>query len=133
MPNITAPISLSDGLATPVARSFVPNRVDPELSRFFYKVLPLRASWVSLEVKWSDSSPKRPTVRQDLTIDYPLIRNNATTGLDELRATARAFVNFVIPDDMLDQEIKDLRAFTVNAINNASIQAGIVSREPLWG
>lgn len=133
MPNITAPLSLNDGLATPVARSFVPNRVDPELSRFYYKTTALRASWTTLEVKWSDSTPKRPTVRQELSVGFPIIRPSAVTSLDELVADGRAFVTFVIPDQMSDQEIKDLRAFTVNAINNASIAAGTVSREPLWG
>lgn len=131
MPNITAPITLFDGLATPVTRSFVPYRVAPELATFYYKVNVMRSAWIGLDVKWSDSSAKRPTTRQEISLDYPLVRNVA--GVDTIVANGRAIVTFVIPDQMTDQEIKDLRAFTQGSLGNAAITAGTVNREPLYG
>lgn len=131
MPHITTAISLSDGQATPVARSFTPQSLGMTLSRFAYKKIAAKFGWVFFDVKWSDSTPKRPTVRQEISIEMPIVRPVA--GVDTKVSTARAFTTFVIPDEMTEDEIKDMRAFLIAAQSNGNISVGSTQREPLWG
>lgn len=131
MPHITASIMLSDGLTTPVPRAFLPQSLGMDLSRFAYKKILPKFGWVFADVKWSDSTPKRPTVRQEIAIEFPIVRTVA--GVDTKVSTARAYTTFVIPDEMTEDEIKDMRAFLMSAQTNTAIYAGSVSREPIWG
>lgn len=131
MPHITTSLNLLDGLATPVARSFVPQKLGMDNSRFAYKVLPARMSWVLLDVIWSDSTDKRPTVRQDLKVEFPIVRQ--VNGVDTRAAVGRATVTFVIPDEMTEAEVKDMRKFLMSALDQSALQAGIFTREPIWG
>lgn len=131
MPHITAAMSLNDGLATPVPRSFAPQQLGMELSRFSYKKIQPKFGWVNADIKWSDSTPKRPTVRQEISIEFPIVRNLA--GVDTRQSVARAILTYVIPDDMTEDEVKDLRAFMTNLNNRTDVTVGTTLREPFWG
>lgn len=131
MPHITAAIPLNDGLSTPVARSFAPQLMGMDLSRFAYKKGVPKFTWVFLDVKWSDSTPKRPTVRQEVATEFPIIRNIG--GVDTKVSVGRAITTFIIPDEMTDDEIKDLRAFQLSALSHGAVTSGILGREPIWG
>lgn len=131
MPHITAPLSLMDALATPVARSFAPQKLGMDASRFAYKVNPARLSWILLDVNWSDSTDKRPTVRQELKLEFPIVR--VVNGVDTRVAVGRATTTFVLPDEMTEQEVKDMRSYLIGAMSQSAITAGIYSREPIWG
>lgn len=131
MPHITTAIALGDGLATPVNRSFAPQALGMDLSRFAYKKNTSKFGWVFLDVKWSDSTPKRPTVRQEVAIEFPVVRTVA--GVDTKVSVGRAYTTYVIPDEMTADEVKDMRAFMINSQLNASIYAGVTDREPIWG
>lgn len=131
MPQITGALPLNDGLATPVARSFVPQMIGSDHSRFAYKVSTIKPTWVTFDVKWSDSTPKRPTVRQELATELPIVRviNAVPTRI----STARAITTYVIPDDMTEAEAKDLRAFHISGLSHSAVAVGITIREPFWG
>lgn len=131
MPQVTGALSLNDGLTTPVARSFVPQMVGSDHSRFAYKVQTAKPSWITFDVKWSDSTPKRPTVRQELATEFPIMR--AVNAVPTRVGAARAITTYIIPDDMTETEVKDLRAFHINGLSNASMASGVTVREPLWG
>lgn len=133
MAHVTGPLSISDGLATPVSRSFEPRKLDAAASTFVYKraTTDSREKWVSLGVLWSDSTVKRPTVRQEVSIEFPVLRDVA--GVSTVVAIGRAVVTFVVPDVMTEDEVKDMRAFTLNGTSNASISLGTIKREPIFG
>lgn len=132
MPHITSAFTINDGQATPVARSFAPQLMGMELSRFAYKKIPAKPGWIFLDVKWSDSTPKRPTVRQEISIELPILRT-VNSVPDTKVAVARAITTFVIPDEMTEDEVKDLRAFLLGALNISSLTSGVTTREPIWG
>lgn len=131
MPHITAPLSIVDSI--PTARSFAPRKLGIEESAFYYArtVGDVPAQQIGLNVKWSDSTPKRPTVRQVIELTWPVLRtvNSLQTTVD----TARGQVSFVIPDSMTEAEATDMIAFMSNSIVNANIKLGVTKREPLWG
>lgn len=129
MPHITSGFTIADGLAT--VRTFAPQSIGMDHSRFAYKRLTQKFTWVTLDVKWSDSTPKRPTVRQEVATDFPVIR--AVSGVDTKIGAGRAITTYIIPDEMTEDEVKDLRAFHINALGIAVIASGTTQREPIWG
>lgn len=134
MPHLTGNLSVNDGQTTPVARTFELRKVDQALLSTAYKRVSTdpKKFWILGDVVWSDSSKNRPTVRQATTITYPIKRNNAVTGVEEVVATARADISFVIPDEMTEAEAEDLHAFVRNLSNNTSIKVGVTKREPIF-
>lgn len=133
MPHITTALLLSDGQTTPVDRSFEPRKLGVELSEFAYKRTSTdpKDQWIIGTVAWSDSTPKRPTTRQSNKIAFPILRT--VDGLVTVVGVGRAELNFVVPDIMLDTEVKDMHAFVRNLANNASIKKGVVEKEPIFG
>lgn len=131
MPHITAPLVLSDGLATPIGRSFAPQQIGMDLSRFAFKKIPAKFGWVFFDVKWSDSTPKRPTVRQEVATEFPIVR--AVAGVDTRTSIGRVVTTFVIPDDMTEDEVKDMRAFHLAGLSQTAVFNGVLLREPIWG
>lgn len=133
MPHITAALSLLDGQATPVARSFVPRvmGVNESIFRYARTAGDTPDKTVNLKVNWSESSPKRPTTRQAIEIAYPVLRT--VNGIITVVDTGRVQCLNIIPDSMTDLEIADMIYFAKNAQFNAAIYAGSVQREPIWG
>lgn len=133
MPHITGALSINDGLTTPVLRTFSPRKLGMESSLFAYPRVAgaPKEQLVTFQVDWSDSSVKRPTVRQGITTVFPIIRS--VNGVDTVVDTARAVTTFVIPDSMTEAEAKDLNAFHHNGSQQTVILPGRTTREPIWG
>lgn len=133
MAHITGNISISDGLATPVARAFVPKMLGVDHSVFAY--IPAaalsRKEWITYSVDFSDSSAKRSTLRQKQSVMLPIVRN--INGVQTVIATARAELTFILPDEASAAEASDLYAFMRNGMAEPAFKNGVTLREPIFG
>jgi hypothetical protein len=127
---ITGPLSINDGAATPVAKSFAPERVAPELSTFTERTAASSAGFLRLGVSYSAASSKRSTNRVDISFDYPVLQS--VNGVNSVAYTARFKGQFVIPDVMTAAERANLQAFVANAMSNAAVKAVVKDLDPMY-
>lgn len=133
MPHITSSMTVADGTeAGPVNRTFNPREVSIPASSFAYvrTAGEGRDKWVFCNVRWSDSTIKRPTLRQETETVFPVIRS--VNGVDTVVATGRAVTTYVVPDAMTSVEVRDMFYLHRNFGGGSSVAAGVLSREPLW-
>lgn len=129
MSNITGALSINDGLATPVARSFAPVGVRPELSVFAEKTAAQSAGFKVLSVGYSPATGSRKTHRVDFSLSLPTL-----TTVEPI-SVARTLLfkgYFVIPDTATAAERSDLVAFVANALDNAQLRAVVKDLDPLY-
>lgn len=130
MSQITAPLSILDGLATPVARLFAPMRVAPDQSVFAEKTSPVSAGYKLLKVGLSSASASRPTNRVDVELQFPVV--STVNGISTVAYTGLFKGYFVLPDVMTSAERADLVAFVANALDNTQIRGVIKDLDPLY-
>ena len=102
MSQITGPISINNGAATPVAKSFAPERVAPELSTFTERTAASSAGFLRLGVSYSAASAKRNTNRVDIAFDMPVLQTVGTVSTVAYVGRFKGY--FVIPDTMTAAE-----------------------------
>lgn len=130
MPQIIGALTINDGAATPVAKTFSPERVAPELSSFTERTATSSAGFVRLGVNYSPASSKRNTNRVDLSLDLPVLQT--VNGVSTVAYVGRFKGYFVIPDTMTAAERADLHAYVANALDNASIKAVVKDLDPMY-
>ncbi len=130
MTQVSGPLSINNGAATPVAKSFAPERVAPDLSTFTERSAGVSAGYSRLSIGYSPASGKRTTNRIDIKLDLPVLQtvNNVST----VAYTGRFQGYFVIPDTMTALERADLRAFVANALDNALVMGVVKDLDPLY-
>jgi hypothetical protein len=130
MSQITGPLSINNGAATPVAKSFAPERVAPELSTFTERSAAVSAGFPRLSISYSPASSKRTTNRVDVKLDLPVLQ---TIGSVSTVAYVGRFQGyFVIPDTMTAGERADLRAYVANALDVAPVMGVVKDLDPLY-
>lgn len=130
MGQVTAPLSILNGAGTPVAKSFAPERVAPELSTFTERSAAVSAGFPRLSVQYSPASSKRATNRVDVKLDLPILQTIGSVST--VAYTGRFAGYFVIPDTMTAAERADLRAFVANALDNALVMGVVKDLDPLY-
>lgn len=130
MSQVTAPLSINDGQATPVAKSFAPVRVAPDRSIFSEKTAPVSAGFLQLEVASSPANGSRNTNRVDISLKYPVLQT--VNGIHTVAYTGLFKGYFVIPDTMTAAERANLAAFVANALDNTQIRAVVKDLDPLY-
>jgi hypothetical protein len=130
MSQITGPLSINNGAGTPVAKSFAPERVAPDLSTFTERTAAVSAGFLRLSVGYSPANSRRTTNRVDVKLDFPVLQT--INGVSTVAYTGRFQGYFVIPDVMTAAERADLRAFVANALDNAAVMAVIKDLDPLY-
>lgn len=116
-----ADISLNDGLATPVARTFTIVRAQPELSVWKDKRLAKPAYWPELSLSADVPATTAKTRKPELRIRKPVV--DAVTGLVVDTGMIRIISD--IPMSMTQAEVDDLYAFAANALTNALIKGAV--------
>lgn len=116
-----ADISLNDGLATPVARTFTIVRAQPELSVWKDKRLAKPAYWPELSLSADVPATTAKTRKPELRIRKPVV--DAVTGL----VTDTGMIRIIsdIPVSMTQAEVDDLYAFAANALQNPLIKGAV--------
>lgn len=130
MSQITGPLSINNGAGTPVAKSFAPERVAPDLSSFTERTSGVSAGYTRLSIGYSPASGKRTTNRVDVKLDFPVLQT--INGVNTVAYVGRFQGYFVIPDTMTAAERADLRAFVANALDNTQIMGVVKDLDPLY-
>jgi hypothetical protein len=130
MGQVTAPLSINNGAATPVAKSFAPERVAPDNSVFTERSAAVSVGFYKLGIVFSAASAKRPTNRVDMSLDLPVL--NTVNGISTVAYVGRFKGYFVIPDTMTALERADLHAFVANALDNAMVKAVVKDLDPMY-
>jgi len=130
MSQISGPLSINDGLATPVARSFAPERVGPENSVFVERTSGVSAGYKKLAVRFSAASAKRATNRVDIDLDLPVLQT--ISGVSTVAYVGRFKGYFVLPDQMTAAERADIAAFVANALDNTAVRAVVKDLDPMY-
>lgn len=128
MSQVTGPIVINDGQATPVAKTFAVAKVSPESSSFEERTSGVAAGYKVLSIRTSRASAKRPTHRVDIDLDFPVL--STVNGVSSLAYTGRVRSYFVIPDQMTAAERADIQAFFANALDNAIVKATVKDLDP---
>lgn len=130
MSQITAPLSIYNGAATPVAKSFAPERVAPEASVFTERSPAVSAGFPRLTIRYSAANSKRATNRVDIDLDLPTLQ--VSDGINSVAYVGRFKGYFVIPDTMTAAERADLHAFVANALDAAAVKAVVKDLDPMY-
>ena len=130
MSQISSPIVLNNGDVTPVAKSFNPERVAPELSTFTERSAGVSAGFPRFGIQFSPASSKRATNRIDLSLDLPVLQT--INGVSTVAYVGRFKGYFVVPDVMTAVERADLLAYASNALLNPQIAAVVKDLDPLY-
>lgn len=130
MSQITGPITINDGSATPVATVFSPERVSPEQATFTERSAGSSAGFVRLGVQFSPASSKRATNRIDLSLDLPVLQTIG--GVSSVAYIGRFKGYFIVPDTMTVDERANLHAFVANALNDVQVRSVIRDLDPMY-
>lgn len=129
MSQIQAPLTINNGAATPVAVSYGPERVAPELSTFVDRTSGVSALYPRVSIKFSPAIG-RATNRVDLDIDYPV--GTTVNGVSTVASIGRVRSYAVIPDTWNAADRANLVALFANALDNASIRGVFKDLDPLY-
>lgn len=130
MSQITGPLSILNGAATPVAKSFAPMAVSPAESTFTERSSAASSGYLKLTVGLSFANGQRNTNRVDISFDMPV--TEMVDGVNKVTRTGRFKGYFVIPDSMSGTERADLAAYVANALDNTQIRALVKDLDPMY-
>jgi hypothetical protein len=129
MPTASA-IVLNDGQATPVAHTFQPNQITPQLAVFTNRDSVTSAGQMTLELGFSPASSKRSTERLSVRFNLPI--EATVDGVTAVAYTARFLSDIIIPDSMTASQRADLAAFISNAVSDAIVQGMVTDLDPVY-
>lgn len=130
MSQVTGALSINNGAATPVAKSFAPEQVSPQLSTFTERSAVASAGYARLGVALSPASGRRATNRVNVDLDLPILAS--VNGVSTVAYVGRFKGYFVIPDVMTGAERADLHAYVANALDNPLVKAVIKDLDPMY-
>lgn len=130
MPQITGPLSINNGAATPVAKDFAPIAVSPALSVFAEKSAASSSGFVRLTTKSSLASAQRPTNRVDVEVELPVVE--LVNGTNKVTRVGRFKGYFVVPDTMTADERADLHAYAANGLQTELAKALVVDLDTAY-
>jgi len=130
MSQVTSSLTIDDGAATPVAKTFAPMRVAPDESIFTERSSGVSAGFTRLRVATSPAKNGRPTNRIDYDLDYPVLAT--VNGVSTVAYTLRFKGYFVIPDVATAAERANLAAYVANGLDNTQIRSVIKDLDPLY-
>lgn len=126
-----AAIVLNDGATTPVAITFSPEKVTPELCVFVDRRKTVRALQPSFSIGFKTPSAGRNTYRTSFSFDYPI--EGLVNGIPAAVGVARyKDGTWIIPDYMPEADRKHMRAFVANAQDATLIKAYVESFDPMY-
>lgn len=131
-----ASIVINDGASTPVAHTFAPSRVAPELVTYQDRSAGVVAGFniLSIGTRYADkkNGAQKVTVRMALPT-LAVTAPTTTTGIQPVPVAAfECFANieFVLPSPSSVQNRKDLITLVKNALANAAIYSAVVDLDP---
>jgi hypothetical protein len=123
-------MSINDGQATPVAKSFAPVAVAPDNSVFAEKSSGISAGYKTLSYGLSMATANRLTNRIPISLTFPVLQT--VSGVSTVAYVGRFRGDFVVPDAMTAAERADFHAFVANALAHANIKALVKDLDPSY-
>lgn len=130
MSQVTGALVINNGAATPVAKSFSPEKVSPDQSTFVERSALSSAGYLRLSAGFSPANGGRKTNRINIDFSMPVLASIG--GVNSVAYTGLFKGYFVVPDQMTSEQRADLAAFVANALDNAQIRAMIKDLDPLY-
>lgn len=130
MSQVTGPLSIGNGAATPVIKNFNPERVAPELSSFTERSAISSNGFQRITVSYSAASSARRTNRIKISLEIPVVET--VSGINQVTRTLRCDVGFVVPDAATASERADLQAFAANMLDNPLLKGLVKDLDPLY-
>lgn len=127
---INGALTINDGSATPVAKSFQPERVAPDSSSFTERSSGISAGFTRLTVGFSPASSSRATNRVDVSVDLPILQT--VNGVSTVAYVGRFKGYFVIPDVCTAADRANLHAYVANALSNPTVKAVVKDLDPMY-
>jgi hypothetical protein len=131
-----AAIVINDGASTPVAHTFAPSRVAPELVTYQDRLAGVVAGFniLSIGTRYADkkNGAQKVTVRMALPT-LAVTAPTTTTGIQPVPVAAfECFANleFVLPSASSVQNRKDLFTLIKNALANSTVYSAVVDLDP---
>lgn len=128
MPQVTGNLTINDGSATPVAKTFAVERVSPEVSSFVERSSGVSAGFIRLVAFFSAATAKRLTNRIRYTVAIPVLET--VNGISTVAYVLRSDCSYIIPEQATAQNRADLQAYTVNGMNLALLKANVKDLDP---
>lgn len=126
-----AAIVINDGQATPVATTFTPEQVTPQLSTFVDRSTGVAARFRRLSIRFDPSTNASKRNRTGLSVSIP-VWGTLPSGASGVLYTLRAKLDMDLPENSTDAERKDLHAFVLNALGNTLVRGAIRDIDPLY-
>lgn len=129
MPAIAA-LTINDGQATPVAHTFSVGTTDGAVAKFLDKVSGVPAGFTKLthEIREAKSASGAHSVIVSFEAPITAVVNGVTTRVRVSSAQVR--LNFA--QDSTDAERKDLVAYVINTLSNATVKPTLYNIEPFY-
>lgn len=133
MSQVTGPIVLADGQATPVNTNFYPEEIAPTLSTFVDRSSGISMSYRRLSIRQerNKGSANAKYQRGAIQVSYP-VWGTLPSGATGVKYTLRANIQVDLPDGCTDAERKDIYAFAKNALANAWVIGSLRDYDPLY-
>lgn len=129
MAQASASITINDGLATPVARTFTAVKASPELTVYKDKRKAKYNQWPEITVRATLPSHNAKLRNAELRIAMPVVDPVTSQVID----TGRFRGTFDLPNTMTQAEIDDLYAYVVNSLQQALFKGAIKDADVVIG
>jgi hypothetical protein len=126
-----AAIVLNDGQATPVAVTFTPEAVTPELSTFVDRSTGVASKFRRLSVRYQPSTKAVKRNKASESFSCP-VWGTLPSGAEGILRTNRASLVFDFDENATDAERKDIYAFVLNSLSNALTRGTLRDLDPLY-
>jgi hypothetical protein len=126
-----AAVVINDGQVAPVATTFTPEQVTPQLSTFVDRSSGVAARFRRLSVRFEASTASTKRIRSGLSVSIP-VWGVLPSGASGVLYTLRAKCDMDLPENSTDAERKDLHAFIVNGLANTLVKGAVRDIDPLY-
>jgi hypothetical protein len=129
MPAIAA-LTINDGAATPVARTFAVQGTNGLKATWLEKTAGVSVGYIKMTDEFREAKSSTGANSRVLGFEYPTVAvvNGVTTRVRVSSGQVR--LNYA--QDATDQEKKDLLAYMTNALSNAIMKPAIWGQEPFY-
>lgn len=129
MPAIAA-LTINDGQTTPVAHTFAVVTSNGAKSQFADKISGVPAGYTKLTHEVREA--KSATGAHSVIISYEMPTTATVNGVLTRVRVSSAQVRLNFAQDSTDQERKDLTAYVVNGLGNATVKPTLYNIEPFY-
>jgi len=129
MPAIAA-LSINDGQTTPVAHSFAPVTTDGSLAKWADRSPSIPSGFRTISYEVAPPSGSRTTNKLQMGLMNPTVAT--VNSVDQVVRYSSAQITLNIHPDATLQERKDLLAYCINFLSNATVKSSVENLEPFY-